>query len=31
VLAVGMHAGAEGSGTAVDGPAGLRIWIARAA
>jgi isoleucyl-tRNA synthetase len=31
VLATTVHAGTEGPGAPVDGPAGLRIWIARAA
>jgi isoleucyl-tRNA synthetase len=31
VLAVAVHPGTEGAGTAVEGPAGLRLWIARAA
>jgi isoleucyl-tRNA synthetase len=30
VLATTVHAGAEGTGTAVEGPRGLRIWLARA-
>ncbi|MGY1603471.1 isoleucine--tRNA ligase [Geodermatophilus sp. SYSU D00815] len=30
VLAVAVHAGQEGPGTAVDGPEGSRLWLARA-